>query len=67
MTLTLIRIGETVRCKSCPAVVYTRVDGEIRVRIKQQSVVIREAKSVSVVCENGHDNHFGVAPLAKMA
>lgn len=62
MTLTITRIGETVRCKAptCHAVVCTMIDGELRVRVKSQSVVIREAKSVSVCCENGHMNDFAV-------
>lgn len=69
MTLTLARIGETIRCKAptCHAVVCTQIEGEIRVRVKSQSVVIREAKSVSIVCENGHLNDFRVvdAPTTK--
>lgn len=69
MTLTLARIGETIRCKvlTCHAVVCTMIDGELRVRIKSQSVTIREAKSVSIICENGHLNDFRVvdAPAAK--
>jgi hypothetical protein len=30
------------------------MDGEVRVRVKSQSVIVREARSLSIVCENGH-------------
>lgn len=60
MTLALVQAGEVVRCKvpTCKVIICTLIDNEIRVRIKMQSVSVREAKSVSVICEHGHINDF---------
>ena len=63
MTLTLTRAGQTVRCKTCPAVICTLMDGEVRVRVKSQSVIVREARSLSIVCENGHMNDLALTSL----